>query len=811
MVEFLFDLHRLAAALGGDVSGDQVLAPGPNHSKVDRSLAVKPDGSAPDGFLVHSFANDDAIACKQYVREKCGLLPFKANGAKRSSSEVATLLRSAVLSQKQEKPNGILVATYHYTDKDSSLLYQVLRFEPKTFRQRRPDGNGGWIWKLEDRRVLYRLPELLQYPDGTVFVCEGEKDADRVASLGHCATTVASGKWTNECVQTLAGRNVLILEDNDEAGREKAQTAADLLHDVAKTVRVVRLPDLADGGDVSDWLDAGHTKDELEDVCYSPPDWEPESSSSSATLRSESTLSSDKEGKPQHPTKLDYRRHRDRTIHDWDDPDQSLLDTQRGNLPDFPLEVLSPNLREVIRRTSKGAGVTHAHIAVPLLGISSGLVGYSRRIKATASWFQPATCWTALIGYSGTGKTPGLNVTRRAAKQVEQSRKKDEEKRKRDHESRKLTAKAVREHWEKKVKEATEAGVPPPAMPENAVDPGKYVPIRLIVNDGTIERLAELLQARPHGIVLVRDELAALFVNMSRYSGGQDDEFWLESWNGEPHTVERMGRMLSVDHLLIGVAGGMQPDKLVASFEGDHDGKYARVLFAWPDEPGWLGLNNDATEIDPDIQNIISRILTLAELTEEGRLVSHSIGLDPKAAGSFAQFAQFAHQEKSAFEGREREWFAKATAHVLRLANTLTYVEWALTTDPTKPVTVNKATIEAAIKLVRDYFWPHARACLRLIGLTEKHTNARRALLWIRAKRKTEVSREEIRRDALSQRLDASETTSLLTALSKSGWLREEVTEPGPQGGKPPRRWLVNPKLLNAPVAQTALTAETHP
>jgi hypothetical protein len=335
--------------------------------------------------------------------------------------------------------------------------------------------------------------------------------------------------------------------------------------------------------------------------------------------------------------------------------------------------------------------------------------------------------------------------------------------------------------------------------------------MRLIVNDGTIERLAELLQARPHGIVLVRDELAALFLNMQRYSGGRDDEFWLESWNGEPHTVERMGRMLSVDHLLIGVVGGMQPDKLVASFEGDHDGKYARVLFAWPDEPGWLGLNNDATEIDADIYNIISRILTLAEFTQEGELIPRFISLDAEAAGGFAQFAQFAHQEKNAFEGREREWFAKATAHVLRLANTLTHVEWALTTDAAKPVTVNKAIMQAVIKLVRDYFWQHARACLRLIGLTERHTDARRALLWMRAKGKTEVSREEIRRDALSQRLDANETTALLTALSKFGWLREVVPAPGPQGGKPARRWLVNPKLLKDPVAETALAAETHP
>jgi hypothetical protein len=543
----------------------------------------------------------------------------------------------------------------------------------------------------------------------------------------------------------------------------------------------------------------GHSKEELVDTCFEAPLWE---------LEAEATKP---ESKPvaNEPIILPYRRHHDRTIHDWDDPDWSLLDTQRGSLPDFPLQVLSPKLQEVIGRTSRGAGVTDAHVAVPLFGISSGLIGYSRRIKATASWVQPATCWTALIGYSGTGKTPGHAVTRRVAKLVEQLRKKDEEKRKRDHETKKQAAKAAYDNWKQKVKEATEAGVPAPEMPEAAVDPGKYVPIRLIVNDGTIERLAELLQARPQGIVLVRDELAALFLNMQRYSGGQDDEFWLESWNGEPHTVERMGRMLSVDHLLIGVVGGMQPDKLVASFEGDHDGKYARVLFAWPDEPGWLGLNNDAIEIDTDIFNIISRILTLAEFTEEGDLIPRFMGLDAEAEERFAQFAQFAHREKNAFEGREREWFAKATAHVLRLANTLTHVEWALTTDAAKPVIVNKVTMQAAIRLVRDYFWLHARACLRLIGLTERHTDARRVLLWIRAKGKTEVSREDIRRDALSQRLDASETTTLLKSLSKSGWLREEITEPGPQGGKPAHRWLVNPKLLRDPVAETALTAET--
>ena len=495
-------------------------------------------------------------------------------------------------------------------------------------------------------------------------------------------------------------------------------------------------------------------------------------------------------------------------LHSWDDPDISLLDDRRGALLEFPIDVFSLTLQAMLKRTAKGAGVTVAHVAVPFIGITSGLIGYSRRVKAANSWFEPATCCTALVGYSGTGKTPAHNVTRKPLRAVERLQKEKEEKRKRDHETKRAKAKAEYDYWKAKVEEAVEAGSPAPDMPASAVDPGKYVPLRLVVNDSTVERLAELLQARPHGIVLVRDELAALYMNMSRYNGGQDDEFWLESWNGQPHTVERMGRMLDIDHLLIGVVGGLQPDKLVASFEGDHDGKYARVLFAWPDEPEWLGLSNEATEIDVDIQNIISRILTLAEFDGD-RLLPLVIALDAEAEDEFEQFAQFAHQEKKALEGREREWWAKATAHVLRLVNTLTYVEWGLTVTPEKPGAVSKATMQAAIRMVRDYFWPHARACLRLIGLTEKHTNAKRALTWIRAKGKIDVSREDIRRDALGQRLDAAQTDDLLKGLCASGWLREEVTPPGPQGGKPVRRWLVNPKLHNHPTAQTALTAET--
>jgi AAA domain len=281
------DLKNLAQALGGDISRDQVLAPGPDHSPADRSLSIMLSTSALVGFVVNSFAGDDLIVCKDYVRQKIGLPAFQPNGGspRASDATVDAALRAAVAGQ--QRTNGRIVATYDYRDTDGTLLYQVVRLDPKSFRHRKPDGKGDWIWQGSKRHVLYRWPDLQKYPDGTVFVCEGEKDADRVAALEHCATTVASGEWTDDCAKALAGRDIVILEDNDDTGRKKAHEAATALWSTAKTIRIVRLPDLADKGDVSDWLDADPRRAEaLLDICFDTPVWKPDSAPSPALLQS---------------------------------------------------------------------------------------------------------------------------------------------------------------------------------------------------------------------------------------------------------------------------------------------------------------------------------------------------------------------------------------------------------------------------------------------------------------------------------------------------------------------------------------------
>jgi putative DNA primase/helicase len=174
---------------------------------------------------------------------------------------------------------GEPVKIYDYTDESGNLLFQSCRYEPKDFRQRRPDGNGGWTWNLDGiKRVLYRRAELVSAPkDCRIAYTEGEKDADRLNEFGFEATTCpgGAGKHRPEYNQFFAGRYVDVFQDNDEAGRRHAQQVADSLYGIAAEVKIIELPGLRDKGDISDWLDAGHTKAELLKIIDDTKPFEP--------------------------------------------------------------------------------------------------------------------------------------------------------------------------------------------------------------------------------------------------------------------------------------------------------------------------------------------------------------------------------------------------------------------------------------------------------------------------------------------------------------------------------------------------------
>ena len=170
-------------------------------------------------------------------------------------------------TRRNGREHARIVETYDYTDEGGAVLYQVCRFTPKDFRQRRPDGAGNWVWRLGDvRRVLFGLPEL--HRQKIAYITEGEKDVLALRGLGLVATTNAggAGKWHDEYAGQLraAGvESVAILPDNDDAGRAHAAAVARSCHSVGLSAKVVTLPDLPAKGDVSDYLDAGHTREDL--------------------------------------------------------------------------------------------------------------------------------------------------------------------------------------------------------------------------------------------------------------------------------------------------------------------------------------------------------------------------------------------------------------------------------------------------------------------------------------------------------------------------------------------------------------------
>ncbi len=178
--------------------------------------------------------------------------------------------------EKAKKAKGKIVATYDYTDAEDVVLFQSVRYEPKDFKQRRPTGNGEWTWNIVGViRVLFHLRKLLAAPNGsTIVIPEGEKDVLTVERLGHLATTNVggAGKWNDSYSKVLAGHHVVILEDNDDAGRKHAaMVAASAIRGGAASVRIIGFPDLPEKGDVSDWIAAGGTREALDALIASTP------------------------------------------------------------------------------------------------------------------------------------------------------------------------------------------------------------------------------------------------------------------------------------------------------------------------------------------------------------------------------------------------------------------------------------------------------------------------------------------------------------------------------------------------------------
>ena len=259
------------------------------------------------------------------------------------------------------------IATYDYRDETGELLIQVCRYRPKDFRQRRPKPGGGWEWSVKGIRIVpYRLPELLGEPARSVAVVEGERDVDNLAEIGVLTTCNAggAGKWTAEHAKFLHGRHVIILADNDASGKNHAQQVALSLHGIAESVRVVELPGLPDKGDVSDWIAAGGTQEELERLAEAAPEWTP-------------------------------------TVEPWKEIDSLEV----RDLPEFPTHALPDVLRTWAEAESHATQTPPDLAGLLALAVCSACISRQVVVNPRDEWREPVNLYVAVLLEPGNRKS----------------------------------------------------------------------------------------------------------------------------------------------------------------------------------------------------------------------------------------------------------------------------------------------------------------------------------------------------------------------------------------------------------------------
>ena len=281
---------ELAEALNAERHHYHWMACCPAHEDDKASLAIREKNGR---VLVHCHAGCTQDAVLAALRGRNLWPERRANGA----------------ANGKLRGSRTVVAVYEYVDELGEPLFQVIRFKPKDFRQRRRPRPGdprdkvrdGWVWSVDGVPVVpYRLPETLEAiaNQTPIFIVEGEEDANNLAKLGIVATCNAggAGKWKPEHATRFTGADATVIPDNDEAGRQHAESVAASLTGTAARVRILTLPGLQPKGDVSDWIAAGGTPEQLWKLREQAPGWQPRRATQQTRPRSTQTA----EGDPPH-------------------------------------------------------------------------------------------------------------------------------------------------------------------------------------------------------------------------------------------------------------------------------------------------------------------------------------------------------------------------------------------------------------------------------------------------------------------------------------------------------------------------------
>lgn len=646
------------------------------------------------------------------------------------------------------------------------ILGVVVRWElpggKKDIRPVAKHENGWCIGGMPDPRPLYCLPDLAGAQ--RVYITEGEKAADAARGIGLVATTSAHGSQSPDKTDwtPLAGKQCIILPDHDQPGEKFASAVATILAKLspAAVVKVVRLPELPDGspmpegGDMADWASANQTQ--------------AQGNADAGELRSAVEALADQ------TEAIEAERPKERI----------------ERFRPFPTDALPEPVRGFVVAGAKAIGCDASYLALPLLTALAAAIGNTRRIQLKRGWTAPAIIWTAIVGESGTAKTPAFKLVIEPLRDLQRKALEAHAEATKQYEVDLAQHDKALSAWKRDKKDDS----PPPEKPE----PPQAV--RYVVSDTTVEALAPLLLANPRGLLLARDELAGWIGSFDRYSGGKggaDAAHWLSMHNGESIVVDRKTgtpRTIYVPQASVSVTGGIQPSILHRALGIEHreSGLAARLLLTCPPRTPKRWTEADiAPEAEAEIAALVARLCDLAPTTgDDDRPRAVVVGLTTKAKTAWTAYYNQHAEEQSDLSGDLSAAWSKLEEYAARLALVVHFARWAAD-DPTlqhgsggEGDAVDAASMKAGIDLA-GWFKAEARRVYALLGETDDDRDRRRLVEWIERKGGSVTAREV--QQGNRQYRTASDAEAALDELAKADIGAWHDAPPGPKGGRPSR------------------------
>jgi hypothetical protein len=446
-----------------------------------------------------------------------------------------------------------------------------------------------------------------------------------------------------------------------------------------------------------------------------------------------------------------------RPVTDWPELDPSLLEDGRPVLPSFPFDVLPQPWREWVADAASGADAPSDYVVQALLAAVAGLAGSGVRVWVKQTWSEPLVLWQALVGAASTGKTPALETVGRPLATVE------------------------------KLLQRNASGAEGPAQDQRACpEQGRRAcpeqGRRVVVDNAAPAALLRSVKARPAGVLLWRDEAGD----------------WLKSLAPETRDDEPYGRLIDAwsarGNLAVSIVGSLHPDRLPTALQAAGGGLVARFLFAWPGRVAGHPPGEDKPSREDEAVTMLHRIAGVVGSPERPLALAFD---EPARKSLDVGLAQMAEASQGA-EGLEMAWLGKGKGTVVRLAAVLALLEWSRNPNPPRPPdTVSSDQVVSATRLWQGYFLPHARAVLDRGAPSDLERQARRVARWLKAggEKRANVTRQEVRIQALGKTVTADRTDGVLGRLWAMGYVRPAARTSLPQGGRPSQRWEVNPAL----------------